>query len=43
MRDYIKPYIEDESIEIEDICTISNGPKNDPFDVMTDNPEGEDL
>ena len=23
MRDYIKPYIEEEEIEIEDICAVS--------------------
>ncbi len=25
MKEYIKPYIEDEEIEIEDICNASNG------------------
>ncbi len=29
MRDYIKPYIEDEEIEIEDVIAISNGGKGD--------------
>ncbi len=43
MRDYIKPFIEDEDIEIEDICTISNGPTDDPLDLSTDEPEGGDL
>lgn len=42
MRDYIKPFIEDESIEIEDIC-VPSGVKEDPLDLIEDNPEGEDL
>ena len=25
MRDYVKPFIEDEDIEIEDICSVSSG------------------
>ena len=41
MRDYIKPIIEDEKIELEDIIAVS-GPK-DPFDLSMDDPEGEDL
>lgn len=42
MRDYIKPFIEDEAIEIEDICDSSNL-VSDPFDLSTDEPEGGDL
>ena len=42
MRDYIKPIIEDESIEIEDIC-VPSGVSEDPLDFIKDNPEGEDL
>ena len=42
MRDYIKPFIEEEDIEIEDVIAVS-GPKDDPFDLGTDNPEGGDL
>ena len=30
-KDYEKPYIEDENIEIEDICGASNG--KDPFET----------
>lgn len=25
MKEYLKPYIEDEEIDIEDICTVSGG------------------
>ena len=33
MRDYKKPYIEDENIEIEDICGTSTPTKNvDPYE-----------
>ena len=42
MRDYIKPIIEEEEIEIEDVIAIS-GPKDDPFDLSTDDGEGELL
>ncbi len=42
MKEYIKPFIEDEEIEIEDICTISQ-PTNDPLDLSTDGGEGELL
>lgn len=34
MRDYIKPFIEDEEIEIEDICSVSGGTRG--VDVDTD-------
>ena len=39
MRDYIKPIIEDENIEIEDICTTSFGSPKDTYsedDEMND-------
>ena len=42
MRDYTKPYIEDETIELEDIIAVS-GPKDDPFDLGIQDPEGGDL
>lgn len=42
MREYTKPFIEDEDIELEDVIAIS-GPSNEPFNILTDNPEGEDL
>ncbi len=29
MKDYIKPFIEDEEIEIEDICKVSGEPETD--------------
>jgi hypothetical protein len=28
MKDYLKPYIEDEEIEIEDICNVSGGTRS---------------
>lgn len=34
MRDYIKPFIEDEDIEIEDICTQS---------VVDETEEGQEV
>ncbi len=43
MRDYIKPFIEDESIEIEDICVPSGVQEQldlDDDDTLT---EGGDL
>lgn len=42
MRDYIKPIIVDEEIELEDIIAVS-GPTNDPLDLIKDEPEGGDL
>lgn len=42
MRDYIKPSIKDEDIELEDIIAVS-GPQDDPFDFGKDDPEGGDL
>lgn len=39
MREYKKPYIEEENIEIEDICGTSTPTKNnDPFN-FDDNPD----
>lgn len=42
MKDYIKPFIEEENIEIEDVIAIS-GPGDEPFNILTDNPESTDL
>lgn len=42
MKEYIRPFIEDEEVEIEDVIAIS-APKNDPFDMELLDPEGEDL
>ena len=36
MRDYQKPYIEEEDIEIEDICAMSNKGLLDEFEDETD-------
>ncbi len=41
MKEYLKPFIEDENIEIEDICSastenIGNGPINDTLNDDTE-------
>lgn len=36
MRDYVKPFIEDEEVEIEDICSMSNKGVADSYDYETD-------
>jgi len=36
MRDYIKPFIEDEEVEIEDICSVSPGDALQEFEDETD-------
>ncbi len=44
MKKYIKPLIEDEEIEIEDICTASpNNPMGSPEDVFNDDDENNDT
>lgn len=40
MRDYIKPFIEEEEIEIEDVVAQSLGTEDEWFDEKG---EGEDL
>ncbi len=42
MRDYIKPFIEEEDIEIDDVIAVS-GLKSDPLNLENEDPEGEDL
>jgi len=42
MKEYIKPIIEEELIEIADVIAVS-GPTDDPLDIVTGSPEGEDL
>ncbi len=42
MKKYYKPFIEDEEIEIEDICNASNGiGKYTPNDELTDETEDQ--
>lgn len=36
MREYQKPFIEEEDIEIEDICSMSNGGALDEFEEEHD-------
>lgn len=42
MKEYIKPIIEEELIEIADVIAIS-GPTDDPLDISVNEPEGGDL
>lgn len=41
MRDYTKPTIIDEEIELDDIIAVSD--PQDAFDFGSDDPEGGDL
>ena len=44
MRDYIKPIIEEEVIELEDIIAASgDGPMNTPTDNFDDNDPNNDI
>lgn len=46
MKKYIKPIIEDETIELEDVIAASGDkPKlqEGPFDFLQNDPDGEDL
>lgn len=42
MRDYIKPFIDDEEIEIEDICTVSSK-ESIPYDSDENDTDGTGL
>ena len=41
MKDYVKPYIDEEIIEIEDVIAAStnDGENLDPFDLWGDDPD----
>jgi len=40
MKEYIKPFIEDENIEIEDVCVMSN---KGVADVFSEEDDADDL
>lgn len=42
MKEYIKPFIEDEDIEIEDICNVSSG-DSIPYDSDENDHDGVDV
>lgn len=43
MKEYQKPFIEDEEIDIEDICTVSGGTRGGVIDEDGDNFDSENL
>lgn len=42
MKEYNKPFIEDETIEIDDICAMSGTGVSDPLDINNPN-DFEDM